>query len=627
VQPAHAGAFAHGAILLCVLAACGGRSPPAQRPGEDVIGAIEFEGNEAISDGDLRRGLALRRAQRVGGAPDPFLVVVDGDRVRGEYLRRGYLEVDVRSRVERRGDTTRVIYTIQEGPRATTRVRITGIADPALLREVRAALPLAEGDPFSYEAYDDAKDLLLGLVEDAGYAHAQLDAQVVADRERREAVIHLDYRLGPLSRFGDISIIGVPAELERAVRARLSFAPGDLYSVSAITETQRRIYALQRFSTVRILPDKTRGDRIGVRISLAASARNELGLGGGLGVDPAMFQIRGRTTYSIVGWPFTLTDTTVDLRPAYAMLRESNDYVPRVRAMARVRRLDLFRTYVTGEVEGGYNYLTVEAYTSYGPRARLGVQTPLWTDALQLRVGWEIERLDFREVTPLIDPMLAQSLGLDQSQRIGQFTQAVSYDLRDHPIEPRLGAFAELRLDEGTPYAGGALSFVRVTPELRGYVPLPWLPIVVAARVRGGAIYGEIPMTERYFSGGSTMHRGFGERRLAPTLVGPVEGEMRAIPIGGGALVETSVEARARLGRIRGVRVGAVVFLDGGDVTEAESQIELANLHWAAGAGVRAFTPIGPVRLDLGYRLNRRGAGEPEPDSRFALHLSIGEAF
>jgi outer membrane translocation and assembly module TamA len=69
------------------------------------------------------------------------------------------------------------------------------------------------------------------------------------------------------------------------------------------------------------------------------------------------------------------------------------------------------------------------------------------------------------------------------------------------------------------------------------------------------------------------------------------------------------------------------VFLDGGDVRNSASEIDLGNLHWALGTGLRFMTIVGPVRADLGYRLNRTGPLDPQPGSRFAFHLSVGEAF
>ena len=624
---AHARALAHGLIGLLLLAtACGKKV--VHRPGEEFLEAIKIEGNKSIDSKDLRAGLALRRIKKLGSSPDPYLVVIDGQRIKGAYLRRGFLEVDVRSRVERRGDATTVIYTVQEGPRAKTRVLITGLPkdDPKLLEKVRKTLPIKDGEFFAYKPYDEAKETMLGVIEDAGYAHVQLNAHVIADRANHEAIIHLEYKTGPKCRFGTIDISGVDDELEDAVRARLAFEPGQQYSSAAIAETQRAIYDMRRFSTVRVLPDKSDGEIVNVRISLARSTSNELTLGGGVGMDPATYEVRARSGYLKVGWPFPLTDFSVDLRPAYAMLRDGSGYEPRIRAMAKLRRIDLFRPFMTGEVEGGYNYLTVEAYTSYGPRARLGLETPVVIKELRLRGGWEIERLDFRHISPLIDPTLQMQLGLDGPQRLGQYSQAILLDMRDNPIETRLGAYAEVKIDEGTEYAGSALEFVRVTPELRGYVPVPGAALVVASRVRAGRLYGDIPVTERYFSGGSTTQRGFGERRLAPTLVGDVMGEERHVPIGGAEMLEAGVELRTRLTTVKGMGLGGVMFLDGGDVTERD-QLEMTNLHWAVGLGVRLFTLVGPIRADVGYRLNRYGAGEPAPGDRFAFHLSIGEAY
>ena len=630
---AHAGAGGHMLLVclaLCVSAACGPKTPPRQ-PGQEFLQGIQIEGNKSIKTKDLTEGLALRRVQKLGSSPDPYLVVVDGNRIKGEYIRRGYLEVDVRSRVERVGDATKVIYTVMEGPRAKTRVMITGIPqnDPDLtVQKVRDALPIKEGEPFSYEPYDEAKERMLGLIEDAGYARAELNAHVIVDRANHEAIVHLDYKTGPKCRFGTIDILGIDGEVADAVRARVQIEEGQQYSSAAIAETQRAIYDMRRFSMVRVLPDKSGGDVINIRISVSPAARNELVTGGGLGMAPATYEVRGRTGYSRIGFPFPLTDFSVDLRPAYALLRDGSGYEPRVRAMAKLRRIDLFRPFMVGEIEGGYNYTIVEAYTSYGPRGRLGLETPLGTSKLLGRVGWEIENLDFRNLNELIDPALAMELGLDRTQRIGQYTQALSLDLRDNPIEPRFGVFTELRVDEGTPYAGGNSQFFRVTPEARVYLSVPQLPVVLATRARYGRIYGDVPISERYFSGGSTTQRGFTERRLAPSLVGMQEdGDLNVVPIGGAELVETNVELRSQLGTIKGMGVGGVAFLDGADVVDEDASLQLGNLHWAAGLGLRLFTVVGAVRADFGYRLNRTGMTDPNPGSKFAFHLSIGEAF
>lgn len=622
----------HALVLAIGLLGCAhGR---AHRPGEDQLTGVEFEGNRRLSDRTLLEGLALHRVLERGGAPDPYLVQSDADRIRGEYLRHGYLDVDVRSRVERNRDAARVIYTIEEGPRAETRVEITGLPADVPAAKVRAQLPLHDGEPFSYEPYDQAKPLLLAVVQDAGYARARLDASVTADRQAHTAIVELAYTPGPKCRFGAVTVTGVTGELETAVRERLAFSPGQVYSTSAITRAQRNLYALGRFSTVQVQPDR-RGDQevIGVHVAVAESARHEVSLGGGFGSDPTGYEVRGRTGYAIAGWPYPLDTVTLDLRPAYAYVIASKTYEPRIRALAKLERQDLFWTYAKGEIAGGYNYLAVEAFTSYGPLARVGFETPIATDKLRLRVGWRFQQAGFRQISKLLAlpryADLRHQIGIDHSERLGAYEQVAIADLRDHPLEPTLGGYGELHTTEGTAFAGSAYHYFELIGDARGYLPLA-LGAVLAGRVRYGAIFGDVPPTERLFSGGAVSQRGFGERRLSPGVTGPVNGTSGStvtVPYGGAALFETSIEARVPVAKIRSMPIEVATFLDGGDVTNTPGELDLGHLNWAVGGGLRVMTVVGPVRLDVGYRLNRTGPMDPEPDSHYAYHLTIGEAF
>lgn len=614
------------ALVALALGACAHAA--AHRPGEEYLKAIEFEGNQELGNSTLRTGLALHRTQKRGRAPDPYTIGVDEDRIRGEYLRKGFLDVDVRSRVDRKGEQTTVIYTVEEGVRSTTKVEILGLpaAEPGLEAKVRATLPLAEGAPFDYAKYDLAKDALENVVEDAGYAYVKLEPRVIADRANHTAIVQLVYTPGPKCTFGPVDIVGVEGPLRDAVRARLQFAAGQPYSAAAIAQTQRALYGLGRFSTVRVQPVKEgENPTVTVKVDVAESARHELKLGGGFGIDPASYEVRARVGYTIAGWPFPLDTVTLDLRPAYAYLRDGSGYEPRIRAVARLERQDLLWTYSKGLVEGGYNYLAVEAYTSYGPRARLGFETPVFTDRVKLRLGWGIERDEFRNIHPAIDDALRAELRLDGPQLAAGYEQALVADLRDNPIEPRYGAYGELRVVEGSRYAGGDYEYLEIVPELRGYLPLG--PLVFAARARHGRFLGDAPATERFFGGGSVSQRGFSERKLAPYAMTEVDGTVESVPYGGTALAETGLEMRFPIMTVRKMPLGGVLFLDGGDVTNTPAELDLGNLHWAAGAGLRLKTIVGPVRLDVGYRLNRTGGMEPDPGSKFAFHLSLGEAF
>ncbi len=613
-------------VLSTIAAAIGCHGAPPHRPGEEYLSKLRFDGNHAISDDDLKLGLALERTEKRGGAPDPYSIQLDTERVRGHYARRGYLDVDVRSSVERAGLAETVVFKIEEGVRAKTKVDIQGLdKNKDLEKKVRDALPLHDGDPFDYDKYDLAKPALLDSIEDAGYAHVKLDAEIIADRPNHRAVIQLVYDTGPICRFGEVQVEGVNGQLAKAVDEREDFVPGDRYSTAAILTTQRALYGMNRFSTVRITPDKSGGDIIPVTITVATAAAHQTTLGGGFGLDPLTYEVRLRAGYTVTGWPGPLWASGVDLRPAYALSRTDSAYEPRIRALATMQRTDFVNPFVIAQVEAGYNYLVVEGYTTYGPLARLGLTTPLITQKLKLRVGWRMQYDAFRNVSPLLDAALQHAVGLDSKQLIGAYEQTVSFDLRDNPLETTHGAYLEARFTEGTKAAGGALDFLEAVPEIRLYYNLRGT--VLAARTRVGVISGHVPVSERYYAGGASSQRGFGERQLAPTVSGIVNGNLIAIPFGGSAMIDSSIEARRLLGHIKSIGVGGVVFLDAGDVTQTIAELDPFHLHYAAGLGLRLLTIVGAVRFDLGYRLNRTTAEDPEPTGRYAFHLSLGEAF
>jgi outer membrane protein assembly factor BamA len=447
-----------------------------------------------------------------------------------------------------------------------------------------------------------------------------MDAAVLADKVRGVATARFAIEPGARASFGAISIAGTDGQLADAITNRLKFRTGDVYSAEALAESQSAIYELGRFSTVRIEPDRKAGDTVPVKISVALANRHELKLGGGFGYDPLNVEVRGRAGGSYVNAHHPLWIFAADLRPALTVEHDLDNPQAKVRAVVSAHRLDMFRPRIRGELEVSADYLTVEAYTSKGPRFRAGVSAPLGAPWLQLRAGWLIEYLWFTKIE-VLQPTRGQ-LGLDANQLRGAYELSLAADKRDNSLEPHRGFYAQLRATYGTPYAGGRdLTYLQLTPELRGYVPLP-RNIVLAGRARIGAIIGDVPVTERYFAGGANSHRGFAERNLAPSAAG-IDGQ---VLIGGAGSIETGIELRIPLGNI-GVPFGTELFLDGGDVVRSPKVLDPSNLHWAVGVGLWLKLFGLKVRGDVGYRLNRTGVGEPEAGENFAYHLGVGDTY
>ena len=609
-------------ILVCIVLAavmgCG-KKPRVHHAGEEWLARIELAGNASIPSGDLVPGLALQRNLEAGRPLDPYQLAVDRDRLRAAYLQRGFFDVSVTPRVDVVGGEQHVVFTIVEGTRSKLQVVIQGLPPEVPAAAARALVHGRDGAPFEYEAYDAAKQPMVTLVENAGYPHVQIDAAVLADKQRGIATARFAIDAGVRATFGPVAIAGTDGQLAGAIIGRLAFHEGEVYSATALADSQRAIYELGRFSTVRVEADRTAGAIVPVRISVALANRHELKLGGGLGYDPINVEIRGRIGGTYINAAHPMWTFSADLRPALTAEHDLSNQEAKLRAVVSAYRLDMFHPRVRGELELSADYVTVEAYTWKGPRFRAGVSAPLVSPWLQLRAGWLIEYLVFTNVN-VIEPSRGE-VGLDRDQRRGAYELSIVADRRDNSLEPHSGVYAQLQATWGTPFAGGALSYLQLTPELRGYLPLP-RKIVLAGRLRTGVIYGDVPVTERYFSGGANSHRGFPERHLAPS----VPGNSGQFLIGGAGLIETGGELRIPIGEI-GFPFGIQLFVDAGDVTLTPAVLAPQHLHWATGAGVYLKVFGLKVRGDIGYRLDRTGPGEPDAGENFAYHLGVGDTY
>jgi outer membrane protein insertion porin family len=128
-----------------------------------------------------------------------------------------------------------------------------------------------------------------------------------------------------------------------------------------------------------------------------------------------------------------------------------------------------------------------------------------------------------------------------------------------------------------------------------------------------------VPFSKKYFLGGASSIRGWGRYEVSPLGTS-------GFPIGGSSEVAFSSELRAVL---RGA-LGGVVFVDGGNVWKEEWKVDLSDLRYAVGLGLRYQTRVGPARFDYGYQLNPIDGllvNGKEQARRWRVHFSIGQAF
>jgi len=190
------------------------------------------------------------------------------------------------------------------------------------------------------------------------------------------------------------------------------------------------------------------------------------------------------------------------------------------------------------------------------------------------------------------------------------------YNNTDDVLDPREGLRATLA---ATPYFGAsdqnATTFTRLEAAGSTYIGLTD-ELVLALRGRYGLIAADdttdVPGSTRFYAGGGGSVRGYGYQ-----MAGPLD--RTGDPEGGRSVLEASVETRYRLTET----IGAVVFVDGGQAFSNLAPSLNDSLLWGTGAGIRYYTPIGPVRFDVAVPLNKRR----NVDDAFQIYVSLGQAF
>jgi outer membrane protein assembly factor BamA len=227
----------------------------------------------------------------------------------------------------------------------------------------------------------------------------------------------------------------------------------------------------------------------------------------------------------------------------------------------------------------------------------------------------------------LRDELIAIGLDPDTETQEGMLAAVASdfqIDGTDNFLNARRGYQASAHVEQAGRIVPGAFEYFTVSADLRHYLPLG-PRATFANRLALGVIDGvgeedtTIPFGKRLFLGGANSVRGWGRFEISPLTDS-------GLPIGGDSLLAFSSELRYDVNR----RLGAVAFLDAGNVWASPWSVDLGDLRYAVGPGFRYQTPVGPIRFDVGYQVNPipnlQIDGEAQ-QRRWRMHFSIGQAF
>jgi outer membrane protein assembly factor BamA len=632
------------ALLLLLAGGCG---PKVK--GEVWVHDLTLRGVKSLKTSDVLEGLAT---QKTGWWPlatkewlEPSVLDLDLKRIVAYYAENGFFGARVvESRIVPRkgGESVDIVVEIEEGPETVVRaVAIRGDEGlPAALRaELARSLQIEKDKRFSYSRYIASKTALVALLAARGYAYAAATGEVRVHRESAAAEVELRVAPGPLVRIGKIRLEGngpIPAD---KLLHRVRFAPGEIYDPDQIQKTKVVLFQQRVFSSVQIELPKEPAPVAPPTIRVEVGKLRELRLGGGVGLERRRHEVRLAARYTVRNFLGGLRTLTFELRPAYVVLPavwSPEQHGPAVKADIGLRQPDLFGSDVTVFGKVGYDLGTQEGYQYHGPRVQVGAERDLFASRLAVGLTWNLQYLDFFNYdAQTFDASSTQlGLGFKDPYRLAWLEQYAQLDLRDSSLDPRSGFYGALYVEEGFGAVGSAFTYVKLSPEARGYIPLGTRRLVLALRASFGYIWtptdGDSPLTHRYYLGGPSSHRGFSFGRLSPQI--DTSSESR-IPIGGNAHLLLCTDLRLRVVRLFGYWLNLVAFFDAGDVVPSLGDLDLGALHLAVGGSLSYDTPIGAIRFGVGVRLNRlaetaaSGLRNPDPGERIAYHITIGEAF
>ena len=587
------------------------------------LAGISFDGNKYFSKELLAKRLQLQTASFASsGRFSQRMVHDDAESIRGLYISNGFRDAQATSTVDdKRGGKKGnlfVAFHIVEGPQTlVSQLEVEGnhALSEAALRAVAGSSP---GQPYSDAGVASDRNNILALYYNAGFPQARFREEVLPAGEANR--VRLVYHLaeGEKIEVAQVLLSGYQYTHTGIIARQVQIRAAGPLREGDVVETQHRLYNLGIFNRVQIAPQNPNGtdpDKT-VVVNVQEGGRYTVGYGGGfevqriaggsqnpngtiIGASPrGIFEI-GRT--NMFGRAQTLT---FRVRASTLQYRALASYT--ADNFLANRKLDLLFIAFADKSQDINTFTSIRYEGSLQLVEKLSPASSILYQYFYRRVEIPPDSL---KINPEQVPLLSQPT-LVSGVRV-----TYARDRRDNPGDAKRGTFNTGDAGIASRTLGSSASFFRGFFQNSSFAPFG-RAFVFARSVRfgvevplDGTNETEVPLPERFFAGGGTSIRGFGLNQAGPR--DPVTG----FPIGGLALLAFNQELRfpMKLPYI-GNRLGGTLFYDAGNVYKDINHISfawkppsVANLDYfshTVGFGVRYPTPIGPVRVDLGYQLN-----------------------
>ncbi|UCC73325.1 MAG: BamA/TamA family outer membrane protein [Gemmatimonadota bacterium] len=680
-----------------------------------VVRKVQFQGNSAFADGEVRRAIATRASGCKSVLLSPLCWLgwgafvrterfdarelrTDVARIRVFYYRRGFRNAQIDTTVVHQDGFVDVAFAIAEGePVIVRELQVRGLEEISDAGAIISELQLSVGQPFSEVDMTASQERIERELRKRGYADAAvLKEATIPSSDTLGAFVVLEAVPGPRSRIGEVEVVGTVQIDPEDVKRLLTFRSGDVYNEDEIVRSQRTLYSLALFDYVDITRGLTSPDStIDVRVQINEARLRGVQFGVGLSTTEC-FQVEAAWSHrNIFGGTRSL-----ELRGVLSNLGTAQLARQFPCTQAGVER-------ESGLVTDPYNKINWRLRADFRQPWFLGTENWLRLGVfgerqslpgIYTRVSYGGDVQLSREISPgtaLIGTYRAGRDSLEEGsadflfcanflictpEDIGLLEQprwlswvAVTFarSRTDAVLNPTRGYRFTIEGETASRFTGSEWAYYRAQGEVSWFQRFG--RNVLALRVRGGLVRPigsgiegvdlstrSEPVThplKRQYAGGAFTVRGFGQNLLGPLVLltnrnnlegcledpvvtenntwvcNPIEEGLTSDqvfprPVGGENSIVANAELRVPFGAGRWV---GVAFVDLGQVWTVRGEVSSADrLAWSPGVGIRYQSPVGPLRLDIGY--NTSGSkvypvvSELENEEGEAIIVQLGDA-
>ncbi len=578
------------------------------------VARLQITGNASFSEKTILDMMGTRASGRIIKRRfDADVLNNDMLIIRSFYIKKGFMDAGVTSNVRLSRDRTQASIQIVILEGTATRVSSIVFMGNHVLTDtqIRKKIALAPGSLYQESDVAAAENQISSLISEKGYPYVTVKGSAAITDDRSKAAIVFQITEGKQVRLGTVNFSGNIRTRTSYLRKQLSLNPGDPVSIPRFLEEYKNISDIDIFQGVNLatLGIEEKRERADLFIDVIEKKPYLFSIGGGYNSEKGLYANTALEDRNFLGRYKSVWIRGEAAQTGYSGAAGFTE--PRLIG-ARASATVSFSIDKIKEFNQTFGTLV------YGPSCSI---KSAWLDSLTagLAVSYqERKMLGYFSIEDITDPDKTSRFNL---RRIILFSAALSYDRRDSFIRPRKGFQTSLTIDASVDLTRTKKqffshdysdNFIKYQYGLKFYVT-PWSRLTFAAHAMLGYIqpYTSVKgviSDQLFYLGGIGDVRGFKENKLKYDVFNK--------PVGGRASAAASIEARIDLG----YNFELSGFFDAGRIDN--SFHDFFRVRMSAGAGLRYVTPLGPIGLLYGFKINKL-----KGEDLGVLHLSIGYTF